>query len=76
MDELDDKTGPSGVNTLPQISQEIVTGGKLTLSRAVAGRDVDQATLTLAAKRAELLAQIRTAYYDALTLDRRVTILK
>ena len=26
-DELGDKTGPAGVNTLPQINQEIVTGG-------------------------------------------------
>ncbi|MSR55375.1 MAG: TolC family protein [Gemmataceae bacterium] len=75
-DELGDKTGSGGVNTLPQVNQEIVTGGKLTLSRAVAEREVDQATLLLAARRAELLAQIRTAYYDALTLDRRVTILR
>jgi len=75
-DELGDVQGPGGIITIPQVNQEIVTGGKLTLSRAVAERDVDQATLTLAARRAELLAQIRTAYYDALTLDRRVAILK
>jgi len=76
LDELGDVQGPGGINTFPLVNQEIVTGGKLTLSRAVAEREVDQATLLLAARRAELLAQIRTAYYDALTLDRRVTILK
>lgn len=75
-DELGDRTGPAGVNTLPQVNQEIVTRGKLTLNRAVAQREVDQATLLLAVRRAELLAQIRAAYYDTLTLDRRVTVLK
>ena len=41
-DELGDKTGPAGILT-PQISQEIVLGGKLRLNRAVAGKEVDQA---------------------------------
>ena len=74
-DELGDRQGRGGTNTVPLLSQEIVTGGKLTLSRAVAERDVDQATLSLAARRAELLASIRSAYYDVLTLQRRVEIL-
>ncbi|MBI2806349.1 MAG: TolC family protein [Planctomycetes bacterium] len=46
-DELGDRTGPGGILT-PAVSQEIVLGGKLKLSRAVAQREVDQATLALA----------------------------
>jgi cobalt-zinc-cadmium efflux system outer membrane protein len=74
-DELGDRQGRGGVNTIPLVSQEIVTGGKLTLSRAVAEREVDQATLALAARRAELLAAVRAAYFDVLTLQQRVEIL-
>ena len=36
-DELGDVQGRGGINTIPLISQEIVTGGKLDLSRAAAG---------------------------------------
>lgn len=75
-DELGDRQGRAGILTLPQVSQEIVTGGKLTLGRAVADREADQATLALVARRAELMAAIRAAYFDALALDRRVTILR
>jgi cobalt-zinc-cadmium efflux system outer membrane protein len=75
-DELGDRQGPAGINTVPLISQEIVTGGKLTLSRSAAEREVDQATLTLAARRAELLASVRAAYFDLLTLQRRVELLR
>jgi cobalt-zinc-cadmium efflux system outer membrane protein len=75
-DELGDRTGPGGVNTIPLVSQEVVTGGKLALARAAAGREVDQATLTLAARRADLLAGIRAAYFDVLALQRRVEVLR
>jgi cobalt-zinc-cadmium efflux system outer membrane protein len=74
-DELGDRQGSGGIVTVPQISQEIVTGGKLTLSRAAAEREVDQATLAVAARRAELLAAIRAAYFDALALHRRAELL-
>jgi cobalt-zinc-cadmium efflux system outer membrane protein len=74
-DELGDRQGRGGVNTIPLISQEIVTGGKLSLSRAVAEREVDQATLALAARRAELLAAVRAAYFDVASLEQRVEIL-
>jgi cobalt-zinc-cadmium efflux system outer membrane protein len=74
-DELGDRQGRGGILTVPQVSQEIVTGGKLTLSRATAEREVDQATLAVAARRAELLAAIRGAYFDALALQRRAELL-
>ncbi len=74
-DELGDKTGPRGVNTLPLVTQEIVTGRKLSLSRAVADKQVDQATLSLAAQRAMLLAGVRAAYFDVIALQRRIDIL-
>ena len=61
-DELGDPQGRRGVNTVPLVSQEIVTGGKLGLSRAAAEREVDQSTLALATRRAELLASIRVDF--------------
>ncbi len=73
-DELGDREARWGIITVPQISQEIVTGGKLTLSRAAAERGVDQATLALAARRAELLASVRAAYYDVFALQRRIEL--
>ncbi len=75
-DELGDRTGPAGVNTLPLVSQEIVTAGKLRLDRAAANREVDQANLALMGQRYGLLAAIRQAYFDVLTLEQRIEILR
>lgn len=75
LDELGDRTGPRGVNTIPLVTQEIVTGGKLSLSRAAAMKEVDQATFALATRRAELLAAVRSALFDVLTLNRRIELL-
>ncbi len=75
LDELGDRTGPGGVNTIPLVSQEIVTGGKLKLSRAAATKEVDQATLNLMAQRYGLMGNIRQAYFEVVTLQRRVEIL-
>lgn len=75
LDELGDRTGPKGVNTLPLVSQEIVTGGKLKLARAVACKEVDQATLTLQSQRYAMLAEVRSSYFDVLALQRRITLL-
>lgn len=74
-DELGDVQGPGGIWTAPHASQEIVTGGKLRLSRAAADREVDQAALGLAGQRYTLLAAVRQAYVDALALQRRVEML-
>ena len=68
-DELGDRTGPSGVNTLPLVSQEIVTGKKLRLDRAAANREVDQATLAVMNQRYALLSSIRQAFFEVVTLQ-------
>lgn len=74
-DELGDREGPGGINTVPLVNQEIVTAGKLKLARSAAGREVDQATLNLLAQRYVLFTGIRQSYFDLLTLQRRAEIL-
>jgi len=74
-DELGDRQGPGGINTVPLVSQEIVTGGKLRLSRAAANREVDQATLALMNQRYTLFSNVRQAYFEVLTLQRRLEVL-
>lgn len=74
-DELGDRTGPAGVNTLPLVSQEIVTAGKLRLNRAVAGREVDQASLGLLRQRYVLFTVVRQGYFDVLAVQRRIEVL-
>jgi len=74
-DELGDVQGPGGINTVPLVSQEIVTAGKLKLNRGAASREVDQATLNLTAQRYLLFSGIRQGYFEVLTLQRRVEIL-
>ena len=75
-DELGDRTGRSGVNTLPLLSQELVTGGKLRLSREAGLRLVDQETWRLMSQRYALLADIRTRYYEALVLQSQIGVLQ
>ena len=74
-DELGDKTGPAGVNSLPLISQEIVMGRKLKLSRAAAERETEQASWGVMAERYAMLGQVRAAYFDVLALQERVRLL-
>lgn len=74
-DELGDRQGPRGINTIPLVSQEIVTAEKLKLSRGAANREVDQATLNLLSQRYMLLARIRQSYFEVLMLQRRIEIL-
>jgi cobalt-zinc-cadmium efflux system outer membrane protein len=74
-DELGDRTGPGGVNTVPQVAQEIVTARKLSLSQAVAAREVDQSTLALLRERYGVVGSVRAAFYDLYALERRVAVL-
>lgn len=74
-DELGDRMGPGGIITAPQISQEIVTGRKLTLSQAVAAREVDQSTLGLLRERYAVIGSVRAAFYDLYALERRLGVL-
>ena len=74
-DELNDRTGRGGILGIPYITQEFVTAGKLKLSQAAAGKEVDTATLTVVAERYRILTEVRQAYFDALTLERRADLL-
>jgi outer membrane protein, heavy metal efflux system len=74
-DELGDRTGPRGIWTAPKISQDIVTGGKLTLAQAVAAKEVDLATLAVLRERYEVAGAVRAAFYDVAALERRVAVL-
>lgn len=74
-EELGDRTGRAGIITAPQVSQEIVTGGKLGLSRAAAEREIDQAALNLVSLRFARLGAVRQAYYEVLALEKRWDIL-
>lgn len=73
-DELGDRSSPDrlGVLAAPIVTQTIVTAKKLTLSQAVAAREVDQATLVSLGERYAVAAGVRAAFYEALALQRRV----
>lgn len=64
-----------GIQTLPLISQEIVTGNKLGLSKSIALREVDQAGLSLLTRRLTLFTTVRQGYFEVLVLQRRQEIL-
>ena len=74
-DELGDRQGPGGIWAAPQFTQEIVTGRKLSLSQAVAAKEVDQATLTLLRERYSVVGSVRAAFYDLYALERRLAVL-
>ena len=74
-DELGDIQSRSGVNTLPLVTQELVMGRKLKLSRAAAEREAEQASWNVMAERYAMLGEIRAAYFDALALQERVRLL-
>ncbi|MCI0379146.1 MAG: TolC family protein [Gemmataceae bacterium] len=58
---------PRGHVTLA-LHQELVTAGKRQLDRAIAGRQLEQATLALQARRVEMLSRLRRDYFDYLSL--------
>ncbi len=74
-DELGDRQGPGGIITAPQVTQEIVTGRKLTLSQAVAAKEVDQTALSLLRERYGVVGSVRAAFYDLYALERRIVVL-
>lgn len=74
-DEFGDRTGPGGIITAPQVTQEIVTARKLSLSQAVAAKEVDQSTLALLRDRYEVVGSVRAAFYDLYALERRIAVL-
>jgi cobalt-zinc-cadmium efflux system outer membrane protein len=56
------------------VSQEIVTGGKLKLSRAVAGQEVQQAKWAWQSQRRRILNDVRTIYYNVLYAQQTIEI--
>jgi cobalt-zinc-cadmium efflux system outer membrane protein len=72
--EISDRTGPAGIWAV-YTEQEIVTANKLGLSQAAAFKEVDQADLALIAERYQVFTEVRQAYFEALTLQRRADIL-
>lgn len=73
-DELGDRTGPGGIWTA-YLGQEIVTANKLGLSQAASLKEVDQAALDLIAERYRIFTEVRQAFFEAATLQRRADIL-
>ncbi|AMV28732.1 Cobalt-zinc-cadmium resistance protein CzcC precursor [Gemmata sp. SH-PL17] len=76
-DEIGDRSSSDrlGILTAPKLTQTIVTGKKLTLAQAVAAREIDQATLELVAERYAIAGSVRSAFYEALALQKRAEIL-
>lgn len=72
--EISDRTGPGGIWTV-YTGQEIVRGNKLGLSQAAALKEVDQATLNLVAERYQVFTEVRQAFFEVVTLQRRAEIL-
>lgn len=73
-DELGDRTGPMGILS-PQVSQEFVTGGKLSLAQAVVAKEIDQATLTALGERYTVVGSVRSAAYELAVLRERRVVL-
>ncbi|MHC4879542.1 MAG: TolC family protein [Planctomycetota bacterium] len=72
--ELGDRTGPSGIWSA-YVGQELVTANKLELSQAAALKKVDQESLNVMAQRYLVFTDVRQAFFEALTLQRRADIL-
>lgn len=73
-DELGDRTGTLGILT-PMISQEVVRGGKLKLSQAIAAKEIDQAALAVLAERYAVIGSVRSAFYEVYALQERRILL-
>ncbi len=58
------------------IRQNFITGGKLRLSRDVAEEETRMAEQELAAWRVRMLADVRSAFYDALAAQRRIELIE
>lgn len=56
------------------VAQEIVTGGKLRLSRAVASHELQQAQCAFEAQRWRVINDVRAAYYEALLAQKTIEV--
>jgi cobalt-zinc-cadmium efflux system outer membrane protein len=64
-DTLGSRIAPYGDTTL-LLNQEIITGGKRRLDVAIAGREIDAASLGLLGRRYAVMTSVRRAYYGYL----------
>ena len=55
-----------------QVSQDIITGGKLELNRAVAEEDVNRARQELAVLQQRVLTDVRISFYQVLLAQRQI----
>ena len=56
------------------ISQRFITGGKLQLDQAIAGKGIEEAHFRFHAQEARVLSDVRVRFYDALAAERRVKL--
>lgn len=72
--ELGHRQGPGGFITAPVVGQELVTGGKLRLSRQVGEQEASQASLQVDSQRFALYTAVRRGYFEVLAAQQRVEI--
>ncbi len=58
------------------ISQRFITGGKLGLDQAIAGKEIDEAYYRFQAQQQRVLSDVRVRFYDAVVAQRRVELTK
>ena len=56
------------------VSQRFITGGKLRLDQAIAGKELDEAHFRFHAQEQRVLSDVRVRFYDALVAGRRVDL--
>ncbi len=56
------------------ISQRFITGGKLRLDQAIAGKEIDEAHFRLHAQEQRVLSDVRVRFFEALIAQRRVEL--
>ena len=58
------------------IGQKIITGGKLHLDRAIAGKEAEAVRFSLQAQEKRVVTDVRLRYYEVLVAQRRVELTK
>lgn len=73
--KLGDRQRLGSIWTAPYLQQKIVTGNKLSLSKAAALKEVDQAAWTVVAERYRIFTDMRQNFLEVVTLQQRTEIL-
>jgi len=56
------------------ISQRFITGDKLQLDQAIAGKEIDEESFRFVAQETRVLSDVRMRFYDAMVAQRRVKL--